>query len=173
MKRKQIEYGLAGLGSALLGYYIILKLMSNMSAQTNTKNNQSISPQTNMQNIQSTSPQPSVSTQCQEITPNTFSQQLLANCFGGSLTACGLYEPLTSVNGFCEAFSPSTNYSVNMPNIKSGLVFNNQTDGFFGLYWAYPGVFGGVSPCYCNGTNAEFPANNTGAIFQFLRVNNA
>jgi hypothetical protein len=167
MNKKQIGYGLAGFGSVLLAYYIISKSRSNTSTQTNTTNptTSSTSAPTNMA---SASAQSDISTQCQEITPNNFSQQLLVNCFGGSLTSCGLYEPLTTVNGFCEAFSPSTNYSVNMPNIKSGLVFNNQTDGFFGLYWAYPGVFGGVSPCYCNGTQMQFPANQTGAFFNFL-----
>jgi hypothetical protein len=54
------------------------------------------------------------------------------------------------------------------PNIKSGFMFYNSTNAFFGIYWDYPGTFGGVSPCYCNGSNQVFPANNTGAFFNFI-----
>jgi len=165
MDKREIGYGLAGFGSVLLAYYLYTKshTKSTVSANTSTIKSQAATPSQT-----STTIQQSTLSSCELITPNNFSQQLLAQCFGGSLTACGLYQPLITINGFCEALTPSTNYSVKMPNINSGLVFNNQTDGFFGLYWAYPGVFGGVSPCYCNNTTMEFPANNTGAFFSFL-----
>ena len=168
MNKKEIGYGLVGFGSVLVGYYIYTKTrpktstatISNQTSTPTTTNNQSSTPSTNNQS--------SIPSSCQEITPNNFSQQLLAQCFGGSVTACGLYEPLTSKDGFCEAFSPSTNYSVNPPNIKSGFVIQNTTNAFFGIYWDYPGTFGGVSPCYCNGSNQVFPANQTGAFFNFI-----
>jgi hypothetical protein len=54
------------------------------------------------------------------------------------------------------------------PNINSGLMFYNSTDAFFGIYWAYPGVFGGTSPCYCNGTTQVFPSTKTGAFYNFI-----
>jgi hypothetical protein len=172
MNKKQVEYGLAGLGSALLAYYILSKSRSNIPTQTSTPSNTSTAsnttPSTAPISTQSTSTQSAVNAQCEEITPNNFSQQLLVQCFGGSLTSCGLYEPLTTKTGFCEAFSPSTNYSVNKPNIKSGFMFYNSTDAFFGIYWDYPGTFGGVSPCYCNGSNQVFPATANGAFFDYI-----
>jgi len=162
MNNKQIEYGLAGIGSGLLLYYILSKLRSKTPTQASASS-------TGTQNaITPTTSQPSVNAQCQNITPNNFSNQLLASCFGGEITSCGLYKPLTTVNGFCEAFSPSTNYSMTKPDISSGLMFYNSTNAFFGIYWAYPGVFGGTSPCYCNGTTQVFPSDKTGAFYNFI-----
>jgi hypothetical protein len=167
MNKKEIGYGLAGLGSALLAYYIYTRSHAKPTSNTTT-------PQTTTPNTvtgSTTVPQPTAQTtpsSCDLITPDNFSQSLLAQCFGGSLTSCGLYEPLISKNGFCEAYSPSTNYSVDPPNIKSGYVVYNSTNGFFGLYWAYPGTFGGTSPCYCSGSTQVFPSNQTGAFFDFI-----
>jgi len=173
MNKKQIGYGIAGFGTVLLGYYIISKAQSKPStantSQTSTSSMVSTPTPSNTSSMQPSTVSQSVTpTQCQEITPNNFSQSLLAQCFGGNLTSCGLYQPLVSTNGFCEAYSPSTNYTVNPPNIKSGFMFYNSTNAFFGIYWDYPGTFGGVSPCYCNGSTQEFPSNQTGAFFNFI-----
>jgi len=168
MKKKDIGYGIAGFGSALLAYYVYTKTKGkpatttqNSTSTQNSTPNQTGTPSPN--NTQSTTP-----SQCQKITPDNYSQQLLAQCFGGSITQCGLYEPLISTNGFCEALSPSTNYAVTQPDIKSGLVFYNSTNGFFGIYWDYPGTFGGVSPCYCSGNKIALPYDQTGAFFSFI-----
>jgi hypothetical protein len=167
MNKKEIGYGLAGFGSVLLAYYLYTRSHTKSSTVTsNTTASQTTTPTQTSTTTQSTTQ--STPSSCDLITPNNFSQSLLAQCFGGSLTSCGLYEPLTTKTGFCEAYTPSTNYSVNPPNIKSGYVIYNNTDGFFGLYWDYPGTFGGVSPCYCNGSTQVFPSNQTGAFYSFI-----
>lgn len=172
-RTKDIEYGLVGLGLGLLGYYI-LKPKSPSTTQ-NTKSVQNTMQNTNQntnstQNVTSTtgSSTSTNNSECNLITPNNFSQNLLVTCFGGTLTSCGLYQPLTSQNGFCEAFQTGLNASVTPPNIKSGLVFYNPTNGFFGFYWVNPGFYGGVSPCYCNGTKQVLPANSTGYFFNWI-----
>lgn len=168
MNKKEIGYGLAGFGSVLLAYYLYTRSYTKPTTSTSTPTtSQSTTPsQTSTTTAQSTTQ--STPSSCEMITPDNFSQQLLAQCFGGSLTSCGLYEPLTTKTGFCEAYTPSTNYSVTKPNIKSGYMIYNSTNGFFGMYWAYPGNFGGVSPCYCNGSTQVFPSNQTGAFYNFI-----
>lgn len=165
MNKKEIGYGLAGFGSVLLAYYLYTRSQTKPTTPANTSTTSQSTAQTSTTAQSTTQSTPS---SCEVITPDNFSQQLLAQCFGGSLTSCGLYEPLTTKTGFCEAYSPSTNYSVTEPNIKSGFMFYNSTNAFFGIYWDYPGIFGGTSPCYCNGSTQVFPANNTGAFFNFI-----
>jgi len=173
-RTKDIEYGLVGLGLGLLGYYILKPKSQSNAKSVNTTNNatQNVNSTNNttqnVNSIQNATPTIGNSSECDLITPNNFSQNLLVTCFGGTLTSCGLYQPLTSQNGFCEALSPSTNASINQPNIKSGLVFYNPTNGFFGFYWVNPGFYGGTSPCYCNGTKQVFPANSTGYFFDWI-----
>ena len=171
-KSKEIGYAIVGIGAGLLGYYIIKRTtQKNIASSTTSTSKPSTTTQNTTPNTAVTNNQTSVptsSSQCNLITPNNYSQQLLADCFGGSLTQCGFYQPLISQNGFCEAFQTGLNASITPPNIKSGLIFYNATDGFFGLYWAYPGTYGGVSPCYCSGSSQELPYNQTGAFFDWI-----
>ena len=165
-KTKEVGYGIAGLSAGIIAYLILKRKSSTTVTSSPTISSPTTSSSTSTP--QSSPSGSSTPSECNFITPNNFSQQLLASCFGGSVTECGLYEPLISTNGFCQAFSTSMNSSINPPKIQSGLIFYNQTDGFFGFYWAYPGDYGGVSPCYCQGSKVELPYNNTGAFFDWI-----
>jgi len=171
-RKKELEYAGLGLGLGVLGYLYLkskskpkqtISVPTKSTASTNNTSTQTKTPINN-----SPTQTPSSNTQCNLITPDNFSPQLLAACFGGSVTKCGLYEPLTTDNGFCEAYSSGMNSSITKPDIKSGLVFHNKSNGFFGLYWVEPGVYGGVSPCYCQGNKQVFPALQTGNFFNWI-----
>jgi len=171
-RSKELGYAITGLGLGILGYYVWKKRISNTTSTNTTVSSTSTpSSSSNSANTTSTSTPStgsSSSNECTVITPNNFSQQLLVNCFGGSLTQCGLYQPLTTISGFCEAYSTSMNSSITTPKIQSGLIFYNSTSEFFGFYWSYPGQYGGVSPCYCQGDKQIFPSNQTGAFFDWI-----
>jgi hypothetical protein len=159
--KKEIGYGLLGAGSLFLLYYLTRSKAANNKTSSPSNTPTSSTPK-------SSTPTYSTPSSCEEITPDNFSQQLLAQCFGGSVGSCGLYTPLTTQLGLCEAMTPSTNYSVKQPNIESGFVFYNPTDGFFGIYWSNPGQWGGIFPCYCTGSKQQFPGVQNGAFFNFL-----